>query len=86
MFAVAGVMMEGVGLVERILSASILIAVLMFLVLVYHKYLRELFEAYKSLIDQLTNVTRQLQDLKDEIYELVLRVREFNGKAKCHGE
>lgn len=86
MFAVAGVMMEGVGLVERILSASILIAVLMFLVLVYHKYLRELFEAYKSLIDQLTNVTRQLQDLKDEIYELVLRVREFNGKAKRHGE
>lgn len=78
--------MEGVGLVERILSASILIAVLMFLVLVYHKYLRELFEAYKSLIDQLTNVTRQLQDLKDEIYELVLRVREFNGKAKRHGE
>lgn len=72
-------------LLERVLSASLLVGILVYLVLTYNRYLRELLEAQQSLIHELSGFTQEIRSLRDEVIALRDEVRRWNGRSSHVG-
>jgi len=67
-------------LIDKLAAASILIAILVPLVVMFMKGTSRLLNIQQSLIIQMASVVSAITELRDEIRELREHLRELNGK------